>query len=89
MKPKHTGNRILVAMATTESNMADILNLEGNQQIAPRDNRKWISLLPGATTGFKMATKHEIQGNALRAHLRQEVEFSPWLLSERLYKFNE
>ena len=36
-----------------------------------------------------MADKHEIEGNALRAHLRQEVEFSPWLLSESLYKFNE
>ena len=47
-------------------------------------------MLPEATTGFNMAAKHEIEGNALRAHLRQEVEFKPkWLLSERLYQFNE
>ena len=56
--------------------MVDILNLEKNPIYCILSNRKLISLLPGATTGFNMATKHEIEGNALRAHLRQEVELA-------------
>ena len=48
-------------------------------------------MLLGATTESNMADILNLEGNTLRAHHRQEVESSPWILSERLcivYTYN-
>ena len=79
MKPKAWQEiEFLLLWATTESNMADILNLEENPtECIPETTGNGSPCCQGQQLDSKWLTKHEIQGNALRAHLRQEVEFSP------------
>ena len=59
----------LLLWATTESNMADILNLEKNSQndVWPTGNE--FACCQGQQRVSNMADKHEIEDNALRAHL--------------------
>ena len=45
-------------------------------------------MLLGATTVFKMVTKHEIEGIPLRAHQTGNRIAHPWLPTERLYIYN-
>ena len=49
-----------------------------DSQMKPKAWQEIEFLLLWVTTESNMADKHEIQGNAPRAHQRQEVEFSPW-----------
>ena len=55
--------------------MADTLNIERNSQneVWPTGNES--ACCRGQQRVSNMADKHEIEDNAPRAHLRQEVEF--------------
>ena len=56
--------------------MADILNIEKNSQngVWPTGNESACCQVQQRVSN--MADKHEIENNALRAHLRQEVELA-------------
>ena len=53
MSPMHTGNRILVAMGNNWIQYGGYIKNREKLTEWSLANRKWICLLPGATTGFQ------------------------------------
>ena len=68
----------MLLWATSESNMVDILNLEENPtDCSQRQQEIEYPCCYGQQLDSNMADKHEIQGNALRAHHQEGNRIQP------------